>query len=100
MPTAARLIVLDPLLPGPFLHWISFCTGSLRHADGFLLPTEELRGRVLEDRNEPTPTAVIDPTADPAEVACLWTEALATFPPHRAARKSIFRSILEAMKSR
>jgi len=70
----------------------------VRHADGFLLPTEELRTRVLEDRNGPTPTAVFDPAAATVDVARLWADALEAFPPHRAARKSILRSIVDAAR--
>lgn len=72
----------------------------VRFADAFLLPSEELCERVLADRNDPTPTAVFDPRADPARVAERWSDALAAFPKHRAARRSIFRTFVDAFRER
>jgi hypothetical protein len=72
----------------------------VRWADSFIVPDDDLRQRVLEERNEPTPIAVVDPRGPAADVAHRWCDALASFPRHRSARSSVLRSMLAALRSR
>lgn len=65
----------------------------VRFGDTFLVPTEELRRRVLEERNAPTPIGVVpwpsDPSGDWAGVARCYLELLERFPAPRTARKGL-----------
>jgi hypothetical protein len=72
----------------------------VRWADSFIVPDDDLRQRVLGERNEPTPIAVVDPGGPEADVADRWCDALASFPRHRSARSSVLRSMLTALKAR
>lgn len=70
----------------------------VRYADAFLVPDETLGTRVLEDRNDPTPITVFQASAE--GTAATWIEALETFPRHRVARKSVLRSMFDALRRR
>jgi hypothetical protein len=65
----------------------------VRFGDTFLVPTEELRRQVLEERNAPTPIGVVpwpsDPSGDWAAVARSYVELLERFPAPRTARKGL-----------
>lgn len=65
----------------------------VRFGDGFVVPTPELRERILLERNAPTPTATIDLGAPDACLRVL--ECLERFPTHRGARKSLVRAAIE-----
>ncbi|HVS11321.1 MAG TPA: hypothetical protein VMS76_15735 [Planctomycetota bacterium] len=70
---------------------LAFNRSAVRFADSFIVPSEELRRRVLVERNAPTPIGVIEPQADAASQACAWTEIFGRFPSPRSARKTLFR---------
>jgi hypothetical protein len=74
----------------------------VRHADCFLVPTEECAGRIRADRNEPTPIAVTpwDLARDAVAVADAWVAALRAFPTHRSARRSVVRTLLANLAGR
>lgn len=72
----------------------------VRWADSFIVPDEGLKRLVLEERNEPTPIAVVDPDGPESEVAHAWCDALASFPRHRSARSSVLRSMITALRAR
>jgi hypothetical protein len=70
---------------------LAFNRSAVRFADSFIVPSEELRRRVLVERNAPTPIGVVEPQADAASQASAWTECLGRFPNPRSARKTLFR---------
>jgi hypothetical protein len=116
LPDAARAAFPDLAVPGPRARWLHLREGGpealsarrtaepalnrsiVRRADAFLVPSAELRERVLADRNEPTPIAVADPAAGPEATAAAWVEALERFPRHRVARKSVLRNLVDALR--
>jgi hypothetical protein len=61
----------------------SFNRSVVRWADAFLVPDEDLRARILEDRNAPTPIAVVAGAEG-------YVEPLQSFPRPRGARKRLF----------
>lgn len=69
--------------------WIALREGRalnrslVRLADAFLVSSADLRKRILEDRNAPTPIAVVEGPAD-------YIAPLEAFPRPRAARKRLF----------
>jgi len=70
---------------------LSFNRSAVRFADSFIVPSEDLRRRVLVERNAPTPIGVVEPQADAASQASAWTEILGRFPSPRSSRKTLFR---------
>jgi len=70
---------------------LAFNRSAVRFADSFIVPSEELRRRVLVERNAPTPIGVVEPASDAAAQARAWTECLGRFPHPRSARKTLFR---------
>ncbi len=71
----------------------------VRRADSFVVPSEWMRERILEERNAATPisvvphgTARLDEHCDWSIVACRYAEALEAFPPHRTNRKSLIQA--------
>lgn len=69
----------------------------VRHADAFLVGADELRGKILAERNAPTPIALVSwDTEHPDVLAAQWMEHLALFPSHRARRKSLIKTMIEA----
>jgi len=73
----------------------------VRHADGFLVDDEDLRSRILESRNAPTPIAVgqLDARQLEAEArlaaAQEWMQRLERFPQPRASRRALITLALQ-----
>jgi hypothetical protein len=73
----------------------------VRFGDAFVVPSEELRERVLVDRNAPTPVGVVPPTDDWSAAAASYVALLRGFPPPRTARKSLIAvQIASALRAR
>ncbi len=73
----------------------------IRFADGFVVPTSHMRGQILEERNAPTPIAVVPADDDPAAAARKMIEALEAFPHPRSAGKRLFwRRVRHAARER
>ncbi len=67
----------------------------VRFGDAFVVPSEELRQAILEDRNAPTPMGLLEPGGDPEQWATELAALLAAFPAHRANRKSLIATAIE-----
>jgi hypothetical protein len=74
---------------------VAFNRSAVRFADSFIVPSEDLRRRVLVERNAPTPIGVVEPQAGAASQARAWSEILGRFPSPRSARKTLFRLRLQ-----
>lgn len=72
----------------------------VRYADAFIVPDEAWRRPILEERNAPTPVAVVswDSTASAEAVASSaaeFIECLQLLPTHRTNRKSLIRTAID-----
>jgi hypothetical protein len=64
-----------------------FNRSVVRHADSFLVYEQELRRRILADRNAPTPIGVLEPGGD-EELAEQIVKHLRSFPQARVTRRA------------
>jgi hypothetical protein len=86
--------------PASALVEFPFNRSVVRHADAFVVPRSDWRRRILDERNAPTPIAVIpwDEDQDRDEIAATaprFCECLELFPTHRANRKSLIKTAID-----